>query len=223
MKRLGLVVLLVFASVGAVLGADQIEQVVHPAVPLPGMVVVASAPPEVAGYDRSCRRGDACVFGPAWSDDVDVAGGHDGCDTRNGILAAQLQQVTFRPGTHNCVVASGALADPYSGEAVDLPDVQIDHVFPLAAAWSRGAASWSLQRRKNFANDPRNLLAVSSRVNRSKSDKLPDRWTPPAAAGRCTFAARFVEVARIYQLTITKAENDALARLLTGCSKAPAK
>lgn len=223
MKRFGIFALLIGALVFAVLGASKVGQGAHSVVPIPGLVVVEVAPPEVAGYDRSCRRGHACVFGPAWSDDVDVAGGHDGCDTRNGILASQLQQVRFRPGTHDCVVASGQLVDPYSGEVVDLPNVQIDHVFPLAAAWSRGAASWSLQKRKNFANDPRNLLAVSASVNRAKSDKLPGRWTPSSAAGRCIYAAHFVEVAAVYHLTITKAENNALAQLLTGCPKKTGK
>lgn len=36
----------------------------------------------VPGYDRDCGPGHGCVFGPAWSDDVDVAGGHQGCDKR---------------------------------------------------------------------------------------------------------------------------------------------
>ena len=219
MKRLGILALLVSAVAAALVVASTINEATHPAAPLPGLVVVEVAPPEIAGYDRSCRRGHACVFGSAWSDDVDVDGGHDGCDTRNGILARQLEQVTFRPGTHDCVVAAGQLVDPYSGEVVALPDVQIDHVFPLAAAWSRGAANWSLQQRKNFANDPRNLLAVSASVNRAKSDKLPGRWTPSSAAGRCAYAAHFVEVAAVYHLTITKAENNALAQLLTGCPK----
>ena len=223
MKRLGILALLVSAVAAALVGASTINEATHPAAPLPGLVVVEVAPPEIAGYDRSCRRGHACVFGPAWSDDVDVDGGHDGCDTRNGILAHQLQQVTLRPGTHNCVVAAGQLVDPYSGEAVDLPDVQIDHVFPLAAAWSRGVANWSLQQRKNFANDPRNLLAVSAKVNRAKSDKMPGHWTPSSAAGRCTYVSHFVEAAAVYHLTITKSENDSLAQLLDGCPKSSGK
>ncbi|MBA3019621.1 MAG: HNH endonuclease [Propionicimonas sp.] len=188
--------------------------------PLPGLVVVAAAPPEVAGYDRSCRHGHRCVFGHAWTDDVDVAGGHDGCDTRNGILRSQLRDVEIRPGTRGCVVVAGTLDDPYGGGVVGLADVQVDHVFPLSGAWSRGAAGWSLQRRKDFANDPRNLVATTSVVNRAKNDKMPGRWLPATAAGRCGFASRFVEVARIYQLTITKAENAALTKALAGCPSA---
>ncbi len=29
-------------------------------------------------------------FGPSWTDDVDVAGGHNGCDTRNDVLRRDL-------------------------------------------------------------------------------------------------------------------------------------
>ena len=49
---------------------------------------------------------EACVFGPAWSDDQDAPGGHDGCDTRNNVLAQDLSDVVFKPGTRDCVVLS---------------------------------------------------------------------------------------------------------------------
>lgn len=220
MKRLIGALVVILAAAAAVLASNWSEQAAHPVEPLPGLVVVAAAPPEAAGYDRECGRGHRCVFGPKWTDDVDVAGGHDGCDTRNGILRAQLRDVVIRPGTRGCVVAGGTLTDPYSGEVVTTLDrVQIDHVFPLAQAWSRGANGWTLQRRKNFANDPRNLLAVTSKVNRAKSDKMPDQWAPPTAAGRCAYASRFVEVADAYQLTITTAEHVALIKLQHDCPK----
>ena len=49
-------------------------------------------------------------FGAAWSD-VD----HNGCDTRNDILKRDMTNVTFKPGTHDCVVKTGTLNDPYTG------------------------------------------------------------------------------------------------------------
>src|SRR5664280_3577045 len=55
--------------------------------------VTVRARTKVAGYDRSCSLGHGCVFGPAWSDDTTAAGGHNGCDTRNDVLAGQLQDV----------------------------------------------------------------------------------------------------------------------------------
>src|SRR5690606_27746738 len=85
--------------------------------PLDGVRVV-QARPSVAGYDRDCRRGAGCVFGPAWSDDVDVDGGHNGCDTRNDVLRRDLTDVALEPGTRRCVVLTGMLADPYTGGQV---------------------------------------------------------------------------------------------------------
>lgn len=221
----GLVAALTLATavVAVVLGTGLIKGLAQPSNSPSDLVVVPSAPPTVAGYDRSCRRGHACVFGPAWTDAVDVAGGHDGCDTRNGILRTQLRDVVIRPGTHGCVVAAGTLTDPYSGETVTVGQVQIDHVFPLAQAWSRGAAGWTLQQRKNFANDPRNLVATTNDVNRAKSDHMPDEWMPPVAGRRCFYATRFVEVARAYQLVVTSAEDRALTRMLVGCSVSEGK
>lgn len=159
----------------------------------------------VPGYDRSCGAGHACVFGPAWSDDVDVAGGHDGCDTRNQILHASMSAVTTKAGTHGCVVLTGTLKDPYSGTVVtftkaDAGQVAIDHVYPLAAAWDFGASSWTVQQRRNFANDPRNLLATTRAINSAKSDKTPQSWAPSSPEGRCLYASRYTAVATAYGL-----------------------
>jgi hypothetical protein len=91
------------------------------------------------------------VFGPAWAD-VD----RNGCDTRNDILARDLTNETFRPGTNNCVVMTGTLADKYTGTTIAFTrgqdtgsDVQIDHVVPLSDAWQMGAQQLNADRAKN--------------------------------------------------------------------------
>ena len=43
---------------------------------------------DVDGYDRSCKKGAGCVFGPAWTDDSSAPGSHNGCDTR--IICTQF-------------------------------------------------------------------------------------------------------------------------------------
>jgi Protein of unknown function (DUF1524) len=65
---------------------------------------------------------------------------------------------------------SGVLHDPYTGESIAFvrrPDtsvaVQIDHMVSLSDAWYKGARDWDDLRRRDFANDPRNLLAVGSK------------------------------------------------------------
>jgi hypothetical protein len=83
------------------------------------------------GYDRD-------LFGQAWTDDVDVELGHNGCDTRNDLLRRDLTTITLKPGSNGCAVQTGTLADAYTGTTISFvrgadtsSDVQIDHVVAL--------------------------------------------------------------------------------------------
>lgn len=173
--------------------------------------------PDVAGYERGCGKHEGCSFGPAWTDDYDGPGAHDGCDTRNNALTVQLTDREYRSGTHNCVVVAGTLDDPYTGRTIaftktDASKVQIDHVYPLGRAWDMGAATWPIETRIAFANDlDRNLLAVDGDTNRQKSSKGPDTWMPPNTAYGCEYAARYLTVAHDYQLAVTDGDIHAAA------------
>ncbi|MFC8045105.1 HNH endonuclease family protein [Nocardia sp. NPDC057353] len=188
-----------------------------------GQVRVVEKRPHPGGYERGCKDGQACVFGESWTDASDAPGGRDGCDTRNNVLAAQLEGVRFRPGTRNCVVEAGGLADPYTGahiafDRADARAVQIDHVFPLAAAWDLGAAAWPQPRRVRFANDVTvNLVATSGAVNQAKSDGTPGEWLPPAASGHCFYAGKYLTVAVDYDLPVTAADSAALRDIAGRC------
>ncbi|WP_018774007.1 GmrSD restriction endonuclease domain-containing protein [Arthrobacter sp. 131MFCol6.1] len=167
------------------------------------------------GYSRD-------QFGPAWSD-VD----RNGCDTRNDVLRRDLTSVAFRPGTRNCVVLSGVLADPYTAAAIHFlrgnatsTAVQIDHVVALSDAWQKGAQQLSPARRLAFANDPLNLLAVDGPANQGKSDGDAATWLPPNKSYRCDYVARQISVKSSYGLWVTQAEHDAMARVLASCPAA---
>ena len=171
------------------------------------------------GYERE-------EFGQAWSDDVTVDFGHNGCDTRNDILRRDLdpESLVLKEGTHDCVALSGTLHDPYSGQDIEFQRgaqtssaVQIDHVVPLADAWQKGAQQWSPEKRRDFANDPRNLLAVDGPLNQQKGAGDAATWLPPNKGFRCEYARRIVEVKAAYELWVTEAEKDALSRLLHAC------
>ena len=171
------------------------------------------------GYERE-------EFGQAWSDDVTVEFGHNGCDTRNDILRRDLdpESLVLKEGTHDCVALSGTLHDPYSGQDIEFQRgaqtsraVQIDHVVPLADAWQKGAQQWSPEKRRNFANDPRNLLAVDGPLNQQKGAGDAATWLPPNKSFRCEYARRIVEVKAAYEIWVTEAEKDALSRLLNAC------
>ena len=125
-----------------------------------------------SGYDRVGE------FGQSWID-VD----HNGCDTRDDILARDLTAVA-KDGA--CTVQSGVLADPYTGETISFTRgvetsraVQIDHVVALGDAWATGAAQLTQDQRISLANDPLNLLAVDGPTNEAKSDDDASAWLPP--------------------------------------------
>ena len=170
------------------------------------------------GYDRS-------QFGPAWSD-VD----HNGCDTRNDILNRDLTSIVYKSGTHNCVVFSGVLIDPYSGEKISFirgvgssMEVQIDHVVALSNAWQTGAFKFTYEKRLAFANDPINLLAVKGRLNSQKGDGDAATWLPPLKSIRCAYVAQQIVVKAKYGLWVTPPEKAAMVGLLAKCPgfKAP--
>ncbi|MFT3663189.1 MAG: excalibur calcium-binding domain-containing protein [Gordonia sp. (in: high G+C Gram-positive bacteria)] len=182
---------------------------------LAGLDVKGRAP--MTGYSRD-------RFGHGWSDDVDVQFGHNGCDTRNDILKRDLSGVKFKPGTRDCVVASGTLKDPYTGATIRFTRgnststaVQIDHVVALADAWQKGAQRLSPQQRRALANDPRNLLAVDGPTNGRKGAGDAATWLPPRKAYRCTYVAKQVQVKAAYRLWVTRAERDAIKRTLEDC------
>lgn len=155
-------------------------------------------------------------FGPAWKD-VD----HNGCDTRNDILARDLQTISDRRNA--CVVTAGQLADPYSGKWIDFrkkdaSKVQIDHVVALENAWQSGAYNLTQEDREALANDPDNLLAVNGHDNMAKGSKSADQWMPPNAAYACTYASKQVQIKNRYALTVTTPEKQALADALATCT-----
>lgn len=186
-------------------------------------VQVVAARPNAVGYERGCKAGQGCVFGPAWTDDYDGPGGHDGCGTRDNVLAKDMTDLVFRDGTRNCVVLEGTLADPYSGTTLDFTKsdagkIQIDHVYPLSAAWDMGASDWLPDKRIRFANDVDfNLLAVNGTDNQSKSDSTPAGWLPPNPAYHCFYAGKYLSVAAQYALPITQADQQTLTSVAQGC------
>jgi len=61
------------------------------------------------------------------------------------------------------------------------------------------------------------LIAVSASANRSKGDRSPDQWLPPAASSHCRYAVAWIDVKYQWALTVTSAEKSKLEQLLAGC------
>ncbi len=168
------------------------------------------------GYSRD-------QFGPAWADTD-----RNGCDQRNQVLGRDLVNVTYKPSPRPCVVLTGVLHDPYTGDTIAFSrgqgtseKVQIDHVVALSDAWQTGAQALDAPTREMLATDPLNLLAVEGVVNQSKSDGDAATWLPPAKSYRCAYVARQVAVKARYRLWVTAAERDAVARVLAACPGQP--
>ncbi len=202
------------------LGEDDAAAAVAGAAPGTALAALAGLPvrgraPQT-GYERD-------RYGSGWVDTD-----RNGCDTRNDVLARDLTAEQFRPGTHDCVVTSGVLVDPYSGTTISFlrgqgtsEQVQIDHVVALSNSWQTGAQQWDDATRVAFANDPLNLLAVDGSLNQSKGDGDTATWLPPDRAYRCAYVARQVAVKLAYGLWTTAAEHAAMATVLTTCPEEP--
>lgn len=168
------------------------------------------------GYTRA-------QFGQTWAD-VD----RNRCDTRNDILKRDLTAEVFKEKTRECVVLSGTLIDPFSGETINFVrgnvssmEVQIDHVVALSNAWQTGAFKLSIQERTAFANDPLNLLAVKGRLNSQKRDGDAATWLPPLKSYRCDYVSRQIAVKIKYKLWFTAPEKEAMVRILKSCPEKP--
>ena len=186
-----------------------------------GTLAVKGRAPKT-GYDRD-------LFGQAWSDDVNVDGGHNGCDTRNDILNRDLTNKTYKAGTRDCVVLTGTLNDQYTGKAIAFQrgtstssKVQIDHVVALSDAWQKGAQQLTGVQRQAFANDPLNLRAVDGPANQRKSNGDAATWLPSNKTFRCTYVTTQVQVKAKYKLWVTSAEKSAIQRVLSNCSSTQA-
>lgn len=223
LTRTGLVVAAVSAiGLGAATVPDQAPPtavVAAPAAPAPVAVggpatdldLLAVRDRDPVGYQRD-------AFGSAWVDTD-----RNGCDTRNDVLGRDLHQVTYKPGTRDCVVLTGILHDLYTGDLVPFErgirsgEVQIDHVVALADAWRSGAHQWDQPARTRFANDPINLRAVGRAINQAKSDDTADEWTPPDPSARCDYATTVVTVKTLYRLSVSEPERAALRVALATC------
>lgn len=151
-------------------------------------------PFEQVGYNRKNWR--------HWIDED-----NDCQNTRAEILiATSLVDVTYR-NNNACSVYHGKWYDPYSDKIWTLAsDVDIDHIVPLAWAYSHGASNWSAKMKSKFANDTANLIAVEDNLNQTKGARGPDQWLPPNNAFRCQYVKKFNNLVKKYNLSYTSSE-----------------
>jgi hypothetical protein len=156
-------------------------------------------------------------FGDGWAN-------QGNCDTRNMILARDLENVTYKSPT-DCTVMSGTLkSDPYTGKTIQFARgadtssaIQIDHVVAISNAWQTGAQELSSAEREQLANDPLELLAVDGPANNQKGDGDAATWLPSNKDYRCRYVARQIAVRQKYRLWVTEPERNAMRKVLAAC------
>ncbi|KAA1425877.1 HNH endonuclease family protein [Nocardioides antri] len=167
-------------------------------------------------YDRD-------TFGSPWSDTDG-----NGCNQRDDVLLRDAVPGTVTVGEQDACdhdVLAGTWIDPYTGTTLvfdDLKDlsqaqaIQIDHVVPLAEAWYSGAAAWTDEQRRTYANDLTVLLAVDGPTNAGKGADDPAAWRPRKDY-QCAYARRWIRVKHHYDLTVDPSEVRALEEMLGYC------
>ena len=173
---------------------------------------------------RVVTRYDRDDYGERW-EDVDG----NGCNQRDDVLLRDAipGTATVAPqGDCDHDVLAGSWDDPYTGLVLTFDDLkdtdqaqalQIDHLVPLSEAHQSGADRWDAQRRREFANDEDNLLAVDGPANNRKGDSDPAEWMPPYEPSHCAYAVIWVEVKDTWSLGVDAAERAALESLLRSC------
>ncbi|MFI5987782.1 HNH endonuclease family protein [Streptomyces sp. NPDC051555] len=143
----------------------------------------------------------------------------DGCDTRKEVILSEaVEPPAVAPG---CKLTGGVWVSPYDDVTVtDAAGLDVDHFVPLAEVHDSGGYAWSAARREAYANDqasPLTLIAVTAKSNRSKADKDPAQWLPPAGGYHCEYAAQWTATKLRWKLTADDAERQALLGLAEDC------
>jgi len=183
-----------------------------------------AAPPNIPSYSTAVSRLNALTVAaeshhasydrdlfPHW---ITVTGS---CNTREQVLKRDGSNVVVNS---SCYPTAGSWRSPFDGATWTNPaDIDIDHMVPLAEAWSSGAWAWTTSRRQTYANDlgGPELWAVTDDVNQAKGDKDPAAWQPPLSSFRCTYARAWIQVKWYYTLSIDNAEKTALTNMLATC------
>lgn len=183
---------------------------------LAALAVIDRHPTDLPSYSRD-------DFGDSWADT-------DGnsCNQRDDVLFRDAKKGTAKVARQDSCdhdVLAGTWLDPYTGKSLtftDLKDaaqsqaIQIDHVVPLSEAFQSGASAWTSERRRGFANDLGNLLAVDGPTNASKGDDDPAAWRPRKAF-QCSYAVRWISVKHRWNLGADASEVAALVDMLGYC------
>ena len=151
-----------------------------------------------------------------WKHWVDMD--NDCQNTRAEILIRDSIEPVKYKRNKGCNVSWGKWLDPYTLQTfTKASDIDIDHIIPLAHAYKNGAASWSKEQKRTFANDPENLLAVEDNANQQKSAQAPHEWMPSNKKYHCTYLKKWQKIKSKYKLKATNSEQNFIAKKMKYC------
>ena len=112
----------------------------------------------------------------------------------------------------------GGVWSPYTLEGFESQrETDMEHMVARSEAHDSGGCAWSVERRREFSRDLRNVTLSEPTLNRQvKAGKVAAEWLPPE--NRCWFADRVIRVRRAWSLTIDRREADALDDVLARCT-----
>lgn len=94
------------------------------------------------------------------------------------------------------------------------PYEHVDHIVALKEAHDAGAADWTQERKREFANDPLNLWCLNADLNIAKSDHDLAEWGGGSCIQRKFIAERTALIKTAYELLTDDAEAAANAAAL---------
>ena len=171
-------------------------------------LTVALVPEDLPVYNRR-----------EWRHWIDADG--DCQDARQEVLIEESVGLIVFTDAKQCRLESGKWLTPFTGTTVTDPGkLDIDHLVPLANAHRSGGHAWDADRKKAYANDlsnPAHLVAVTGSANRSKRARGPEDWRPPNEGAWCQYGQDWTGVKVEWELTVTRAEVEALGEMLGTC------
>ena len=140
-------------------------------------------------------------------------------NTRAEVLISQSQVSVEFATSRDCRVIKGSWIGHLTGVLLsDASDVDIDHVIPLSYAHRHGGFSWSPSKKKQFANDPLNLLPTYDIENRRKSDKGPSEYLPSDKDLACAYIKRWQAIRIKYGLNIAPNDKVIIRNMISNTS-----
>jgi hypothetical protein len=139
-------------------------------------------------------------------------------NTRHELLISEsLSPVNYK-NDKKCAVSTGRWYGSYLDKHfTESSDLDVDHIVPLKWAHDHGAAEWSKDRKKEFANDTGNLLLVDDSENQSKGAKGPAEWMPPNKAFHCAYLLKWAVLIAQYDLNPDSSDLSKIRVGLSGC------